>query len=365
MAAAASKATGDADPRICEISKTAPYLVRQFDDYAQLGPLFIFRQNISLLGRGKAALRRQAKLIKRDKFRRFINAAFDVVFRLEPAALRCNEAEDKLLLALGEIAQRLETAGAITIVFQEIAIEVGFAEQLFGHETVAAFGDPGGTKLAAARMHGDRHIRRFAFERRIGHARVDRGQLVRIVAALARLLALFEIAHHRPGSIVELQVAATGIVERADRLAPGVSDIGKEDIDIRIGLLAHHRPALTEMKCARRRDGHLRRDAAMRLQKLEVFKMRMAGKINLAVDADRLVLGLHAAKLDSGGGGDRRHSGQPAKEIEMPPRSAKFAVCRKLEPDVFLFPDDLFYFAIFDRLQRRGVDFVFRSLAAR
>src|SRR5215470_13408160 len=155
---------------------------------------------------------------------------------------------------------------------------------MLSDEFVAALGDPGRTEIAAARMHGDRHVGGLAFQRQIGYARIDCRQLVGIITARLRLLALLRITHHRPG----------GVVEGTDRLAPGLADIGEESIEIRINLLAHHGAPLTEMESAWRRNCHLRRDAAVRLEKLEVFEMRMAVEIDLAIDADSFMLGFDA-----------------------------------------------------------------------
>src|SRR5262245_62493863 len=97
-------------------------------------------------------------------------------------------------------------------------------------------------------MHGDGHVGRLPFKRRVGHACINRRQFVRIVATPFRLLALPRIAHHGPGSIVELEIAAAGIVKSADRLAPGGSHIGKELVDVWVSLTVHQRPALPEME---------------------------------------------------------------------------------------------------------------------
>ena len=182
-----------------------------------------------------------------------------------------DQAEHELLVALGEIAQRLEAAGAVAVVFQEIAVEIGVREQMLGDVVVAARGDEGGAEIAAAGMHGDRHVGRLAFERRVGHARIDRRQAVGIVAAAFRALALLGIADHRPGGVVELQIAAAGVVEGADRLAPGGGDVGEEFVIAGIGLLAHHRAALPEVKRARRRNAHFRRDVAMAFKEFEML----------------------------------------------------------------------------------------------
>src|SRR6516225_1943043 len=70
-----------------------PHLPRNLHDHAQLRPLFVLGENIALLGRGEAALRREAKLIDIDEFRRLIDAAFDRVLAFQPAGLAGDEPE--------------------------------------------------------------------------------------------------------------------------------------------------------------------------------------------------------------------------------------------------------------------------------
>src|ERR1700683_1961027 len=116
---------------------STPIFVRELHDHAQLRPLLLFGQDIAFFGRGEAALRRQAQLIERHVFGGLVDAALDVVFLFQLAGLRGDEAEHKLLLALGEEAQRLEAARAVGIVFEEITIERGMTEELLGDEFVA------------------------------------------------------------------------------------------------------------------------------------------------------------------------------------------------------------------------------------
>src|SRR5262249_23991866 len=120
-----------------------PDLVRKLDDHPQLRPLLFFRQDIAFLGGRKTALRRQAELIECDIFCRFIDAAFDSFFSPQTAALRRDKAQHELLLALREMPQWLEPAGAVAVVFQEIAVQTCLAKQMLGDEFVAALGDPG------------------------------------------------------------------------------------------------------------------------------------------------------------------------------------------------------------------------------
>ncbi len=204
---------------------------------------------------------------------------------------------------------------------------------MFGDELVAAGCDEGGAKVATAGMHGDGHVGRLVGERCVGHLRVDRRQVVRVVAALPGMLALLGIADHRPGGVVELQIAAAGVVEGTDRLLPGSSNVGKEDVKVRIGLLADHLPALTEVERARRRDAHLRHDVAMAFKELEVLDLRMAGEIHLTVDLDRLAFRHNAVELNRRRF-DQVNALQALEEIEMPPGAAELAVGSELEADM-------------------------------
>src|SRR5688572_444036 len=102
----------------------APHLVRQFHDHAQLRPLLLVGEDVAFLGRSEAALRRQRELLERRKFCRLVDPALDGVLVLERARLGGDEAEHDDLVALRQEAQRVEAAGAVGVVFQEIAIVV-------------------------------------------------------------------------------------------------------------------------------------------------------------------------------------------------------------------------------------------------
>src|SRR5665213_3364666 len=182
----------------------SPYFLSDFRYHFQLRPLLVLSLHVALLDRGEAALRRQAKLIERYIFCGLVDAPLDFVARLKPSGLRGHQTQHKLLLAFGKIAQRLEPTGPLAVIFQEIAVEIGVAEQLLGDEFVAALRDPGRAEITAAGMHGDRHVGRLGRERRIGDLRVDRRQRVGIVAARLRLRPLLGVAHHRPSGVLSL-----------------------------------------------------------------------------------------------------------------------------------------------------------------
>ena len=65
--------------------RSAPHLARRLDDLAQLRPLRLLGEDVALLGRRKAALRRERELLQRSEFRRFVDAALDVVLLFQRA----------------------------------------------------------------------------------------------------------------------------------------------------------------------------------------------------------------------------------------------------------------------------------------
>jgi hypothetical protein len=65
-----------------------PHLFRDLNDELELLPLLVLGQDVALLGRGEAALRRQRELIERREFRGLVEPPLDVVLLLQRAALR-------------------------------------------------------------------------------------------------------------------------------------------------------------------------------------------------------------------------------------------------------------------------------------
>ena len=91
----------------------------------------------------------------------------------------------------------------------------------------------------------------------------------------------------------------------------------------------------------------------------------MTGKADLAVDLERVRLGLHAVKLNAVVGEVELHAVEAAKEIKMPPGATKFAIGGEFQPDLLLLFDRPFDLAVFDRAQRFGGDLVALALEAR
>ena len=148
-------------------------------------------------------------------------------------------------------------------------------------------------------MQADGQIVRFAFQSLIQHPGIRFCQLVGIVAAIAHLLALFIGTQIGPDGIIELQIAAAGIIEGADGIAPGRRQIVEIVGEIRINRGIDIFTPAAEMEHARAWNGHLRLCfAADAFQIAKIFQHRMIAKRQFANDANAVCPGLHAVKLD-------------------------------------------------------------------
>src|ERR1700733_14709631 len=194
---------------ILGIRLVSPDLSGDFPDHPQLGPFFVLGQYVAFLGRGEAALRRQAQLVKIGELRCLFDAALDGVLAFEPAGLGRHQAEHGKA-ALLQALERLEAAGAFRVIFHEIAVHLDAVEQHFLHRVVAARAHEGRFIIAAAQMHGHRHVGRNIRDRDIDEIAVERAKCVRIVAAILHLLAVLRVAQHGDEHLVELQIAAAG-----------------------------------------------------------------------------------------------------------------------------------------------------------
>src|SRR5713226_4480503 len=177
----------------------APNVLGELDHLAHFGPLLFFGQNVAFFGRGKAALRAERELFERREFRRLVDAALDRVLALQRAALRGDDPDHDVLVALGQEAQRLEAAGPLAVVFEEVAVVVALREHPFGNRLVAARRNPGRAEVAAADVGGDDHVGGPARERLIDDARVVVRQRRDVHAAVLGLLHLDVRAEIGPG----------------------------------------------------------------------------------------------------------------------------------------------------------------------
>ncbi len=197
-------------------------------------------------------------------------------------------------------------------------------------------------------MRGDHHVGRLAFERLVDDAGIILLQAVGVEPAVARFFQLRLRAQIRPRRIVELQIAAAGLVEAADRLPIGLGQIVEDGVAIGVELGVDRVRLEAEMQRRRAWDAHFRRHAGVRLEKLEMLQHRVIGEAELARDADALHPALHAVKLDAVVERVALHAVEQAVEIEVPPRAAEFAVGGDLQPGLLLLLDDLLDLAVLE-----------------
>ena len=88
-------------------------------------------------------------------------------------------------------------------------------------------------------------------------------------------------------------------------------------------------------------------------------------KPSLPVTLQALVAGGHAGEGDAGVHDVLLDAVEAPEEIEMPPGAAELAVGDRLQADLFLLLDDALDLAVFDRLERGGVDLALGALLAR
>src|SRR5712671_6039904 len=104
-----------------------PNLFGDLDHFAHLRPLLLLGQHIAFFRAGETTLRTQRQLLKRGEFRRLIDPALDGVLALQGATLRRDDADHRDLLAFRQEPQRLEAAGALAVVLEEVAVVVACA----------------------------------------------------------------------------------------------------------------------------------------------------------------------------------------------------------------------------------------------
>src|SRR6185437_5842795 len=110
---------------------SAPDLFGRFNHKFQLRHLVGNAYIVAFNRAREAALRAEGELIERTIFRRLLDPALQRVFGLERRELGGDEAEDDSL-ALRHETQRREIAGALVVIFEEIAVDIDLVEEHVG-----------------------------------------------------------------------------------------------------------------------------------------------------------------------------------------------------------------------------------------
>jgi hypothetical protein len=226
------------------------------DDELELGALLVVAEGIALDGGGKAALAGQAQLVEGDVLGGGVDAALEVVGVFQLATLGRDQPQHDHLAGRDE-PQRLETAGALVVVFQEESVHGQAAEQRLGDEVVAARGGPGGAEVAAAQMRGDGQPGRLVGQRRVDLADVAQVHVVGVLAAGGDLGPLGRVVEVGQGRVVELQVGAALIGEPGHLVGVGCGQVGPEPLDVGIDLRVDRGGAAAVVDHVRRGDGQL------------------------------------------------------------------------------------------------------------
>ena len=159
---------------------------------------------------------------------RLVDACDNVLSLFERTRFRGNQSEyDALIL---DVIERGKSACAVGVVFEKEAVDSAAAEENLRDGLVAARGEPCRAEIAAADVHGDRHVCGLCFQCTVDHRHVGTLDAVEVEAARLVRRTLLRITELAPGRVVELQIAAASLVESTNCLLIGKGDVLKERI---------------------------------------------------------------------------------------------------------------------------------------
>src|SRR5262249_56846825 len=98
-------------------------------------------------------------LFERDILGRLLETLLDIGAWFQPPGLRRNQTEHHDLVALWKETQRLETAGTIGVVFEEVTVVVALCEKILRHRLAPARAHACRTKICPTERRGGRQCR--------------------------------------------------------------------------------------------------------------------------------------------------------------------------------------------------------------
>src|SRR6202158_5816619 len=341
----------------------SPHLARALDAEADFRRLILARDLIARRGAGEAALRAYRELVEADIFRGLVDSMFEQLLGFELGELGGDQSQDDCLV-FGHQAQRLESDGAGSVVFETVVIDVDLVEQRVGNQVVAALGAPMALIVAAADVHREVQPGRASGERGVHDLGIGLEQeLAAVVAPALEVRPARGIAQRSEGCFVDLHVTASGFVKSRELLAKSVDYVGPEKIEVGVGLAADIFASGAQMKDGGRRNGHLWRARSERTEKLGFagvyrrlpfeprvhFRNYQRQPVPLAVDEGPLL----ARSVVRG-----RDAAQPAIEAHIKDRAAVFAVGYRLETEAFLATAHAANRVVLERAELHGGDFL-------
>src|SRR5437588_12126609 len=109
--------------------RCAPHHSCHLSDEVELAPLVVFGYAIPFQGGGESALRAQRQSLERDEGSRFVQSRPDLLYRLKLRLLGRDQPQHGHAV-LGQVSERLEAAGSLSVVLQHEAVEMSALEHL-------------------------------------------------------------------------------------------------------------------------------------------------------------------------------------------------------------------------------------------
>ena len=275
------------------------------------------------------------------------------------------------MLALRQVAQRLEATGALVVPLAEETVHVELVEEAVSHEVVAALGRPHRLVVAAAHVRGDRHVRGPA-----GQGLVDRGDVglvlvQRVTADVLDVVALHRVVDVGEAGVVQLQVAAAEVVELRELLPVRGAEVVPELAEVRVDVGGNRVTAAAVVHHGRRRDRQLGRlacgdvvaderegvgeDRLRQRDRGGHVRGRRGPLVVLVLVVERDLDGVVLDLLDTA---------ELVDEVHVPRRAAQLAVGRRLQADLALHANDLTDRFVFNPLEVRSGDQALGELVA-
>ena len=301
-------------------------------DEGNLGPLLVLGELVAALAGGKAALGREAEVLKRHVLGGLVDALNEELLILKTRLLAGHKAEHDFL-ALGNVRKWLEAAGSRGIKLQVEGIDVLVGKQVGRNGLVAALKGVGGVVVATADVRVYHKVGRLALKRRVVERYAQLGDLLYVHGLHAGLGHKVAVAVDAPRAVVKLDVSAAGGVEVGQYGAVGGRDVGDELLVGRIdGAQALYLPvAAVEddlgVGLHGRRDGLAGNLPLLKgLHKLEVLNKRVVLAGDLASHDGRVRSGLLVVEEVTLARSATLDAVQSPHEVKVPVAAAELAV---------------------------------------
>ena len=256
--------------------------------------------------------------------------------------------------SFGHEAQRLETAGALGIVFQQQPVELQVAEEIFRNAVIGALAVPHGGPVAAADMQAEAGLAPMAFDRGVRGFDGVPEIVNRVLAARRHALQRRPVDIAGVARLIELDIGASGVDDLADHPVLDRRDIVEEGLTVgvvgrRVFDIAHlGDPVRPHQHDLCRRSGQSFQKPVFR-QRGVAFQGQLSGRRRLEM-LDRIraaparLFAFHQIVRAGHEGPPRAFPLVPALDLgkaDLPVQPAILAVADDRQPQGFLLRDDI------------------------